>query len=134
MAMHIDPWVALFAVFSLILVLYPLWQALGRRSVEGIIAYPDGLPLPRATVKLTNLRTADVRVSVTGEDGRFHFDDLQTMSDYEISVAQDEQWSQPVRIWQYAYRSSLQLQMEPPGFPLIVLHEEIGDPYWWGVG
>jgi len=134
--MPVDPSVAVFVIFSVILVMYPLWQALGRRSVDGVISDPQGRPVGRALVKLTNLRTSDVRPCRTDPEGRFHFEGLSTMTDYEIAIEQDERLSDPVRVWQSAYHSQFHLQFEPapgskPAVPLMVVREGIANPRWW---
>jgi hypothetical protein len=138
--MPVDPSVALFSLFSLLLIGLPLWQAMGKRSVDGIISDQDGKPLPSAKVQLRNLRTADIRSCVTDDQGRFHFAGLSTMADYEIAVEQDERLSEPVRVWQYAYHSELHLQLEShpakashAGSPLMVVREGIDDPNWLGI-
>ena len=136
--MHIEPSVAFFSLISLFLIAVPLWQAVARRSVEGILSDSQGNPLCGAVVRLNRPRNDVIQSCVTDDRGWFHFEGLRIMIDYEIEVERDSRWSEPVKVWQCAWYSNIHLQFEPcpspaGGTPLIALREMVADPHWFGV-
>lgn len=114
--MHFDPSVTLFVLFSLFLllslILLPLWYFARQRSLHGVVTDQDGWPLAEATVKLTDILTTEVRVCHTNRQGRFDFEGLSTIADYEIAVVHDQHWSRPITLWQDSSQCRLHLQLQ----------------------
>ena len=137
--MSIDLSVALLVLFSLVLIVFPIWQSLRRRSLEGLVSDQDERPLERATVTLIDLSTGKVLLCQTDEQGRFHFDDLRAMTDYEIAVEHREHLTAPIALWKYSSHCELHLRFESVSLaehqetPVMVLREGIADPQWFGV-
>ena len=141
--MHFDRSIMLFAFFSLSLILFlillPIWYCVRQRSLDGVVSDQDGRPLTGGTVMLTNIFTAEVRRCLTDRQGCFDFKGLSTIADYEIAVEHNQHWSQPITLWQNASHCELHLQLEPmpseemKGTSLMVLHDGVADPHWFGV-
>jgi hypothetical protein len=141
--MHFDRSIMLFELFSFSLILFltvlPIWYFARQRSLEGVVLDQGRLPLIGGTVILTNILTAEVRRCLTDRQGRFGFKGLNTIADYEIVVAHDQHWSEPIALWQNGSHCELHLQLEPipseeiKGSSLMVLHDGIADPHWFGV-
>lgn len=56
------------------------------RNVSGVVTLPDGSPANGAVVQLKNLKTLQIRSFITREDGRYHFQNLSTSIDYELTA------------------------------------------------
>jgi hypothetical protein len=62
------------------------------RVVSGIVTDMRGNPLPHVAVKLENTRSLSVRSCITGEDGRFNFNELNDDIDFTLR-AKYRNWS-----------------------------------------
>jgi hypothetical protein len=62
------------------------------RVVSGIVTDMRGNPLPHVAVQLENTRNMSVRSYITGEDGRFNFNDLNDDIDFTLR-AKYKTWS-----------------------------------------
>jgi hypothetical protein len=133
--MHFLLLVGVIGVFSLILILTPIWDALRRRSVFGSISDDNGHPLELARVELRNLRTLEVLVCVTDEWGRFHFNGVSATADCGLAVVHDGDASRAVTIWPNACDRELHLQFEPvesfADRQVLVMQEEVADVHWF---
>jgi hypothetical protein len=55
------------------------------RTLQGVVSLPDESPAEGAVVKLKNLKTLQVRSYITQKDGKYHFQNLSTNIDYEVT-------------------------------------------------
>jgi Carboxypeptidase regulatory-like domain len=56
------------------------------RSVSGLISGTDDMPAAGAVVQLKDMHTMQVRSFITQADGTYHFYELKTDTDYQISA------------------------------------------------
>jgi hypothetical protein len=66
------------------------------RVVSGVVTDMRGNPLPKVAVQLENTRNMSVRSYITGEDGRFNFNDLNDDIDFTLR-ARYRNWSSKLK-------------------------------------
>jgi hypothetical protein len=59
-------------------------QNLGQRSVAGAVVDGNSAPIVGATVFLKNQKSKAIRSFTSGEDGRFHFAQVNMSEDYDL--------------------------------------------------
>lgn len=107
---------------ALIACLVLLWTSVGwaqkgesnTRSVNGQVVDKAGNLLPKAVVYLKNTKTLQVRTYIADDSGAFHFQGLNTNTDYQIHAEQDGV-SSPVRtISLFDSRKDVQITLKIP--------------------
>ena len=56
------------------------------RTVQGIVAGPDDMPVAGAVVQLKNTKTLQIRSFITQSNGSYYFNGLSTDVDYELKA------------------------------------------------
>ena len=64
-----------------------------QRRIQGTVRDKSGEPLRRVVVQLKNPKTLVIRSYLTGRSGRYHFDDLSTLQDYELKAQYQGRWT-----------------------------------------
>jgi hypothetical protein len=65
------------------------------RSASGVITGADDMPAAGAVVQLKDMHTMQVRSFITQADGTYHFYELKTDTDYQISARSGESSAPP---------------------------------------
>ncbi len=84
------------------------------RSVNGQVTDKAGNPLPKSVVYLKNTKTLQIRTYIADDGGAFHFQGLNTNTDYQLHAEQDGV-SSPVRtISSFESRKDIQVTLKIP--------------------
>lgn len=85
------------------------------RSLQGVVSLPDESPAEGAVVKLKNLKTLQVRSYITQKDGKYHFQNLSTNIDYEVSANFKEFASatRTLSVFDSRFEAIINLKLEP---------------------
>lgn len=76
-------------------------KAITSRSVKGIVLDTAGQPAQGALVVLNDLKSRETWTFVTKADGRYHFDELSLVLDYELSARKGTDISVVKKLSQY---------------------------------
>jgi hypothetical protein len=85
------------------------------RSLQGLVTLPDESPAEGAVVKLKNLKTLQVRSYITQKDGKYHFQNLSTNIDYEVTADFREFASstRTLSVFDSRFEAIINLKLEP---------------------
>jgi hypothetical protein len=88
------------------------------RAVSGKVVDETGQPLDGALVTLTDNKTHVKTTAFTKKDGRFNFDDLSFINDYELQARYKDSLSTPRKLSQYDHTANvvriLEINTETP--------------------
>jgi hypothetical protein len=82
------------------------------RSVEGVVTEDGRIPVPRASVQLTDAKTLQIRSFVTQTDGTYHFSGLKMDTDYELKATLGERTSAKKRVSPFDSRKTVIVNLE----------------------
>jgi hypothetical protein len=83
-------------VFALALLIgAPLGAQYHPRDVSGVVTDARGNALPKVAVQIEDTHTLLVRSYITGNDGRYHFNDLNDDVDFVLKAHYHRFWSKP---------------------------------------
>ena len=71
------------------------------RSVQGVVTYAAHEPVKGAIVKCEDTKTLVIRSYITGADGKYHFMNLSTNTDYELHAEKSGRESHTERLSQF---------------------------------
>lgn len=85
------------------------------RSLQGLVTLPDESPAEGAVVKLKNLKTLQVRSYITQKDGKYHFQNLSTNIDYEVTADYKDFASstRTLSVFDSRFEAIINLKLEP---------------------
>ena len=105
-----------FLVFSVFVCGFAQGSA---RSVRGIVTDREGAPLASAVVQIEDTATLGIRSYLTGNDGTYHFMDLDPDRDYTIRARQGNVWGRVKTLSRFDSRKEATVNLK-----IDVLREE----------
>lgn len=89
------------------------------RSVRGIVTDREGPPLPSCVVQIEDTATLGIRSFITGNDGAYHFMNLDPDGEYVIRARHRNVWGRAKTLSRFDSRKEATVNLE-----LEVLREE----------
>jgi hypothetical protein len=86
----------------LLLAWFPCLPQFQPREAAGVVTDKKGNTLPGAVVQLENTNTLSIASSITGKDGRYHFNGLSDDIDYTIKAKYRNYWSKSKRLSKFS--------------------------------
>jgi Carboxypeptidase regulatory-like domain len=82
------------------------------RAVQGLVSDRNGHPVQGAVVEIENTRTLTVRSFITERDGKYHFQELNTDTDYRIRAMLDGVFGPPKSLSRFQSRKEATVNLK----------------------